>query len=99
MSFYEIYSQYKCTANIFDSVQLRDVEKAISIEELGADDLLALLSPAAEDHLEVMASKAHEATLRYFGRAIQLYTPLYLSNYCENKCAYCGFSAANKIKR
>ncbi len=50
-------------------------------------------------NLEKMAAKAHEITLKYFGRTIQLYTPLYLSNYCENKCVYCGFSAANNIER
>ena len=62
-------------------------------------DLKELLSPAAEDNLEEMAAKAHEITLQYFGRTIQLYTPLYLSNYCENRCVYCGFSAANHIER
>ena len=46
-----------------------------------------------------MARRAHELTLRYFGRTIQLYTPLYLSNYCDNRCVYCGFNADNAISR
>ena len=99
MSFYGTYTQYKNIDGFFGSIQLRDVERAIGANCPGTEDLLALLSPAAEGRLEEMAFKAHETTLRHFGRAIQLYTPLYLSNYCENRCAYCGFSAANSIKR
>ncbi|MDO8525839.1 MAG: 2-iminoacetate synthase ThiH [Candidatus Omnitrophota bacterium] len=62
-------------------------------------DLMALLSPDAEEHLEDMARQSRELTLRYFGKTIRLYTPIYISNYCENRCAYCGFNAGNKIAR
>ncbi len=58
-----------------------------------------LLSPAAEEHLEEMAQEAHDITLRHFGRTMQLYTPMYLSNYCDNSCVYCGFNSNNAIKR
>ena len=60
---------------------------------------MRLLSPMAAPDLEAPAKKAHELTLRYFGRTIQLYTPLYLSNYCENACVYCGFNSANAVER
>ncbi|MBF0121984.1 MAG: 2-iminoacetate synthase ThiH, partial [Candidatus Omnitrophica bacterium] len=36
---------------------------------------------------------------QYFGRAIGLYTPLYLSNFCSSQCIYCGFNTHQKIKR
>ncbi len=62
-------------------------------------DFMALLSPDAEAHIEDMARRSRELTLRYFGKTIQLYTPIYISNYCENRCAYCGFNADNKIDR
>lgn len=62
-------------------------------------ELEYLLSSEAEDRLEEMASKAHEITLRYFGRTIQLYTPIYLSNYCDNECLYCGFNTNNAVQR
>jgi len=62
-------------------------------------ELLELLSPEAEDHLEEMAQKAKNLTLQNFGKAISLYTPLYLSNHCENECLYCGFTAKNEIPR
>ena len=58
-----------------------------------------LLSPDAESNLENMAQKAHELTLQNFGKTIQLYTPMYLSNYCDNQCVYCGFNIKNKVER
>lgn len=61
--------------------------------------LAKLLSPEAENYLEEMARQAKELTLQNFGRVINLYTPLYLSNYCDNECLYCGFNAGNKIPR
>ena len=62
-------------------------------------DFLTLLSPAAAPLLEQMAQRAHELTLRYFGRAVNLFTPLYVSDYCTNQCRYCGFNANNTQPR
>ena len=99
MSFYETYSQYKNIGSAFDNISPKDVERAIRAEQPDVNNFLSLLSPSALGYLEEMAAKANEITLRYFGRTIQLYTPLYLSNYCENRCAYCGFNADNDIER
>ena len=49
--------------------------------------------------LEEMAQAAQAVTRRYFGRAVGLYAPLYISNYCENRCVYCGFQARSGIRR
>ncbi len=68
-------------------------------EELNMEDLSALLSPGADQFLEEMAQRALLLTRRRFGKVIQLYAPLYLSNYCHSTCSYCGFSFANKIER
>ncbi|MCR9141396.1 MAG: radical SAM protein [bacterium] len=67
--------------------------------ELDLDDLVVLLSPAADSHLEAMARAAEHLTRKRFGRVIQMYAPMYLSNYCHSTCTYCGFSFGNKIKR
>lgn len=78
-----------------------DVERALS-EPAGLynfEKLLALISPAAENYLEEMARLAHRLTIQRFGRTIRLYAPLYLSNYCENSCRYCGFNKENKSER
>ncbi|GFH63030.1 MAG: 2-iminoacetate synthase [Candidatus Desulfovibrio kirbyi] len=75
------------------------VLRALNKDGLRPQDFLALLSPAAAPHLEAIAQKARDLTLRYFGRSVQLFTPLYLSDICTNQCRYCGFNAKNKRKR
>lgn len=72
---------------------------ALNRRRLGLEDFMALLSPAAAPHLEAMARRAHAETLRQFGRAVTLFTPLYLSDHCTNQCRYCGFSARNAQPR
>ncbi len=79
-----------------------DVERALARSERDAcdlDDLAALLSPQATPYLESMARISHAKTVRRFGRTMQLFAPLYLSNECQNVCTYCGFSVTNKIAR
>lgn len=76
-----------------------EVQQAITAESSDFLRLAALLSPAADPFLEEMAAKSALITSQRFGRTIQLYAPLYLSSYCANRCAYCGFSAENPITR
>jgi 2-iminoacetate synthase len=75
------------------------VERALSKEKRDLEDFKALISPAAEPFLEQMAQLSHQLTQKRFGKTIQLYTPMYLSNECNNICTYCGFSFDNKIRR
>lgn len=75
------------------------VPEILKQERLTIDDLAGLLSPAASAFLPTMAARAAEITTRRFGRALQIYAPLYLSSYCGNRCQYCGFSAENQINR
>lgn len=76
-----------------------DVERALKNPRRNLNDLAALLSIPAGESLERLATLSREITRQRFGKAIQLYAPLYLSNYCTNNCAYCGFSARNRIER
>lgn len=77
----------------------RDVLSAIAKDTLSPEDFGALLSPAALPHLEEMAQRAQEETRKHFGNSIAMFTPLYIANYCENYCIYCGFNCHNKIRR
>jgi 2-iminoacetate synthase len=86
-------------AGLIDSRTTADAERALQAERLRPRDLAALLSPAADALLEPMAMRAAAITRRRFGRTVQIYAPLYLSNLCQNRCAYCGFSAENRIRR
>jgi len=101
MTFYDVKQQY----NNFDfekyiiNISEEMVKNSIQKEILDDMDFLNLLSPKASIYIEEMAQKAHEISIKYFGKCILLYAPLYVSNFCINNCAYCGFSTANKIKR
>ncbi|GAB3766589.1 2-iminoacetate synthase ThiH [Spirosoma pomorum] len=77
----------------------RQVEQALARSQRTLDDFKALISPAAQAYLEPMAQLSHQLTQQRFGRTIQLYAPLYLSNECQNICTYCAFSLDNKIRR
>ncbi len=76
-----------------------DVEKALDHDICTVEDFKALLSPAAEPYLEQMAERARVETSKHFGNTVYLFTPLYISNYCENYCVYCGFNCYNHIRR
>ena len=77
----------------------RDVRAALEHETCSVEDFKALLSPAAEPFLEQMAERAKLETSRHFGNTVYLFTPLYIANYCENYCVYCGFNCYNDITR
>ena len=76
-----------------------DVKRALMHETCSIEDFKALLSPAALPYLEEMAQKAKWETSRHFGNTVYLFTPLYIANYCENYCVYCGFNCYNDIQR
>jgi 2-iminoacetate synthase len=71
----------------------------LSRERIDEQDYLALLSPAATMFLEPMAQKAADLTRRHFGNVVFIFTPLYISNYCDNVCAYCSFGRQHSIRR
>lgn len=87
----ESYDSGKYTAD--------DVKAALEKDVLELDDFGALLSPAALPFLEEMAQRAKAEKEKHFGNSIQMFTPLYIANYCENYCIYCGFNCHNKINR
>ncbi len=90
----------------WDDIRLRinsktpdDVERALHCARPGREEMMALLSPAAEALLEPLAQQAQRLTRQRFGHTVSFYVPLYLSNLCANDCTYCGFSMSNRIKR
>ncbi len=83
----------------YDSYTYADVRAALAHDNCTVEDFKALLSPAAEPFLEKMAEKARLETQKHFGNTVYLFTPLYIANYCENYCVYCGFNCYNPIRR
>jgi 2-iminoacetate synthase len=76
-----------------------DVERILARNDYEPQDFPALISPAAAPYLEDMARAARRITRLRFGNTMKLYAPLYISSECVNACAYCGYSAANRIPR
>ncbi|WP_421939341.1 2-iminoacetate synthase ThiH [Pedobacter sp.] len=100
-SFKDVFYQYswqESKEKIYDSTA-KDVERALTAPQRSLDDFMALVSPAAAPYLENMAQLSNQLTLQRYGKVIQMYVPLYLSNECNNICTYCGFSYDNKVKR
>ncbi len=104
-TFKKIFDQYiweEEKASIYAKTSV-DVERALgkcrSRVKRDLEDFKALISPAAEPYLEQMAQMSHVLTQKRFGKTIQMYIPMYLSNECNNICTYCGFSLDVDIPR
>ena len=82
-----------------DHADAARVDRALAAETLSPADFAALLSPVAGERLEELARRSHALTRQRFGRTIQLYAPLYVSNECVETCTYCSFARANPIPR
>ena len=97
----DVCSQVMAHMNSYDysKYTARDVRAALEHTNCSIEDFKALLSPAAEPFLEQMAERARLETSKHFGNTVYLFTPLYIANYCENYCVYCGFNCYNHINR
>ncbi len=95
---FDTYNWDEVKASIYAKTE-RDVIDALNKSRHDLEDFKALISPAASPYLEQMSQLSHRLTLKRFGRTMQMYVPLYLSNECQNICNYCGFSFNNHIKR
>lgn len=102
MTFYDYKQRWdwdKMTRFI-EKATAADVERVLAKGvNVSPEDFAVLVSPAAAPYLEEMARASAEATRRRFGRTMQLYIPLYISNFCTNHCIYCGFNCKNQIGR
>ncbi|MCC5912428.1 MAG: 2-iminoacetate synthase ThiH [Clostridiaceae bacterium] len=101
MSFYQSIQRYQSFDynDFFKGLTEDHITKILRKDRISEEDFLALLSPKATLHLEEMAQKANKLSLQHFGKAILLYTPMYLANYCVNRCLYCSFNTDTTIKR
>lgn len=89
----------KMNAYDYDQYTAADVKRALAHSQRTPEDFQALLSPAALPYLEKIAQAAQVETRKHFGNSVYMFTPIYIANYCENYCIYCGFNCHNKINR
>ena len=97
----DVMDQVISTMNAYDYDKYTeaDVRRALAHDNRTPEDFQALLSPAALPLLEEIAQAARKETRKHFGNSICMFTPIYIANYCENYCIYCGFNCHNKIRR
>lgn len=95
---FDTYNWNEILQSIFSKTET-DVLQALGNSKRNLEDFKALISPAAKPYLEQMAQLSRQLTKKRFGNTIQMYSPMYLSNECQNICTYCGFSMTNKIPR
>lgn len=101
MSFKQILDKFdweQVKQSIYSKTE-EDVTKALNKKDRDIEDFKALISPAAAPYLERMAVTSNQITQNRFGKTMQLYLPIYLSNECTNHCTYCGFNHGNDIER
>lgn len=84
---------------IFNTVTKEDIKNILKKEQLCPIDFIKLLSPQAGECIELMAKRGQSLSLRHFGKSVVLYTPMYISNYCNNVCRYCSFNLEHGITR
>jgi len=100
-TFFHLHKKYSWS-EVKESIYAKtsaEVRAALAKNNLTIEDFKALVSPAAMPYLDQMAMLSRERTRRRFGKTIQLYIPLYLSNKCINACVYCGFNRKNSFSR
>lgn len=100
-TFQQLFDQYNwdTVRDSIYSASAADVERVLAKQKRDVNDFSVLISPAAAPYLEQLAQMSHALTKKRFGKTIQMYAPMYLSNECNNICTYCGFSLDNKIRR
>lgn len=76
-----------------------DVISSLQREDLTEEDFYNLISDEALSFIDEMAEIARSKRIRYFGNNVTLFSPIYIANYCNNSCKYCGFRAKSDIKR
>jgi 2-iminoacetate synthase len=83
----------------FEFVTRNRIASILSEDTLSIDEFYLLLSDTASGMLEEMAQKARSVTRKHFGNSVFLFTPLYISNVCDNRCPYCSFAKQHTIVR
>lgn len=81
---------------ILESARPRKTERGIECAGLSHRDASVLLACEDPEVIEKMYAIAREIKEAFYGDRIVMFAPLYLSNYCVNKCVYCPYHYQNK---
>ena len=101
MSFYDLALKYQKIDfdYLFSKNTNKDIINILSKDNIDFSDFIALIKNESLEYLESIAEKVQKITINNFGKTVLMYTPMYIANFCVNRCAYCGFNIDNKIRR
>lgn len=75
------------------------LSKAKNLEGLNYNEVSSLLMNTDKNIDKEIFKVAGEIKKSIYGDRVVMFAPLYISNYCVNKCTYCGFKNDNEFKR
>lgn len=75
------------------------LEKASKQKGLTHKEVAVLLAIKKPKHIEKMFNIAEGMKQDIYGKRIVIFAPLYVSDYCVNKCTYCGYKMDNDFTR
>lgn len=82
----------KSNYKLIDSI----LKKAEEMKGLTHSEAAVLLECEDKGVLAKIYDLAERIKLRFYGKRIVMFAPLYLSNYCVNGCTYCPYHMKNK---
>ena len=89
----------KESRNVSDADINLSLDKAERYEGLNHREIAALLTSGKAEHLDRIFSIAGKIKRHIYGSRIVMFAPLYVSNYCVNRCSYCSFNCGNDFGR
>lgn len=94
-----IYSLISQIDSVSDLKIEQVLDKASHQKGLTHEDTAVLLAIRKEEHKTKLFSIAENIKKDIYGKRIVVFAPLYISDYCVNKCSYCGYQIDNKFPR
>lgn len=94
-----IFSLLDSKKNVSDNEINKILDKAENLEGLSHEEVASLLMTTNDAHFQRISSIAGKIKKDIYGDRVVMFAPLYVSDYCVNKCTYCGFNCDNKTDR
>ena len=83
-----------------DDNKIREIiKKGEEFKGLELEEAAALTFIENKELLESMFAAARKVKEHIYGNRIVMFAPLYLSDYCVNECAYCGYKCTSDMHR
>jgi len=75
------------------------LDRAEALRGLEPEDVASLLTTDSTEHIARAFRIAGRIKEEIYGERIVMFAPLYVSDYCVNKCHYCGYQCGNEFQR